>query len=272
MNGVAEQMIDVALLGAAIGCSTPTATEEVLHRGAGFERRGSWGDEALISLASDAVVALGPATGQPKIDALLGRVDDAAVAAERLMAAGIATRIVERGDNREVLLTDADGLAIRLVELSDPSADPAARGSNGLRLHHVSITTLDLPRSVAFYERHLGLRTVAAFPSKGAPSLVLMGDSVFDPATQTFVLEIIGPPHQPREVAAIARLGGPCFDHFCATTDDVATAHGACLAAGCRTSEAPDYVEEMGISLSYLYLPDDVELELMDALQPGVFS
>lgn len=265
-------MIEVSLLGAAIGCTRPEKTAAMLNDAAGFQAQGSWGDEVLLGLASDAVIGLAGTTTQPRIVALLGRIADADDAVGRLEATGVDAHLVAQGGHREVHLADADGLQVRLVELPDGLPDPTPSAPNGLRLHHVSIATLDLARSVAFYESHLGLRTVLSSPRPGEPSLVLMADSKFDPNVQNFVLEIIGPPHQPREIAAIARLGGACFDHFCATTNDVIAAHDDCVLAGCRTSEAPERVEEMGISLSYVFLPDDVEFELMDNLSPRIFS
>jgi catechol 2,3-dioxygenase-like lactoylglutathione lyase family enzyme len=135
----------------------------------------------------------------------------------------------------------------------------------GPHLHHVAITTDQLMRSSEFYERAFGLAVAYDYAGADEPAkLRFLADGQFVSGGHEFLLELMGPPFLDREAAAFDRWGGACFDHYCFTTGDPAELHAACLAAGCRSSEEPVFVEDFDLTLSYLFGPDDVEIELMD--------
>lgn len=216
-----------------------------------------------------ATVYLGALDGsRPAITAMVVSTDDLG-AAERHFVACRATIISEHPN--ALVLVDPDGLEVVVIDSSDTTA-PAERSNDRPHLHHVSITTEHLARSSNFYERVLGLVPVYDLGDGAEVKLRFLADSEVQHGGHEYLLEIMGPPFLDREQAAVKRFGGPCFDHYCFTTDDPAELHGHCVRGQFRTSEDPEFIEEFDLTLSYLFGPDDIEIELMNRPDPKTLT
>ncbi|MEZ5256261.1 MAG: hypothetical protein R2705_05055 [Ilumatobacteraceae bacterium] len=216
--------------------------------------------------AGDPVLANGTATIHVSANSGPGRITALVVAVDRFDAApaDLARRGVTATPRPDGTLSvvDPDGL-VTVVRPDDTSS--IGTREIGPHLHHVSITTDQLMRSSEFYERAFGLAVAYDYAEPDEPAkLRFLADPQFVNGGHEFLLELMGPPFLLREAAVFHRWGGACFDHYCFTTGEPVELHATCLAAGCRSSEEPVFVEGFDLTLSYLFGPDDVEIELMD--------
>lgn len=199
---------------------------------------------------------------------------------------------------------------VQPIDVSVPSPQRGERGD--LALHHVCCLTDDLARAQHFWATHFGLRTLYDFTaplspraqsdrntqhcqsvhhdryarhgqhdqsaqpdchdqSGGTKGFVLLGDAYFDSTTHEFTLEIIGGEHDAIDGPVFERRG-PCFDHICFTTSDVAEVWGRAVEVGVEPLSPPTYYPEYDATIGWLYDTDGTHIELMSTLPAEVLE
>jgi len=204
-------------------------------------------------------------------------VDDADAAFEELKAQGVevAWEPIQVMTMRQCGFRDPDGLLFEVYSNLDPEMPLAGPdldtppGPADLRVHHISILTPDLRRSLRFYAQVLGLKLVYEY-LKDDGGFVFLADAFFDPGRHNFMLEIIGPPHlEPREVELLEKHGA-CYDHLCYAADDVRGAWQAALDRGAENMADP--VKDYGIWIAWVKDADGSDVEIMDPIPDQIIE
>ena len=194
-----------------------------------------------------------------------------------------------------------EGLMIDLVQLMDAAVPRPVRGQRGeLALHHVCLLTRDLAAAEKFWTEHFGLVKTYDFTaplddpgsggrsdpgraatapdaplddsdSGGRKGFVMLSDSHFDRAGHEFSLEIIGGEHDSIDGPVMDRRG-PCYDHVCFTTDDVAGVWQRAVDRGVEPLSEPAHYPEYDTTIAWLYDADGTHVELMSTLDPELMA
>jgi catechol 2,3-dioxygenase-like lactoylglutathione lyase family enzyme len=175
---------------------------------------------------------------------------------------------------RQCAFYDDDGLLFELFScprgktMSTPDTKTPP-GPTELSLDHVSILTPDLRRAQRFYMEKLGLKPLMEYTEDDG-GFIFLTDSTFDPHTNNFMLEIIGPPHlEPRELVLLEKHGA-CFDHLCFSAEDVHAAWKTLLEKGVQKIADPVY--EYGLWMGWLKDPDGIEIEIMSPIPAEILT
>ncbi len=84
-------------------------------------------------------------------------------------------------------------------------------------------------------------------------------------------MEIIGGSHDSIDGPVMARRG-PCYDHVCFTTDNVAGVWQRAVSRGVEPLSEPAYYPEYGTTIAWLYDADGTHIELMSTLDPEMMT
>ena len=270
----------------ALGCETMERSR----------RRGAF-DVAYLGAGADVLVELQgrplPAESEEylarqgwSIERVALACDDAAAAHARLLAAGVKEAwapqpFVIDGTTLAVAagVWSPEGLMIDLVQLVDAAVPRPVRGQRGeLALHHVCLLTRDLAAAEKFWTEHFGLVKTYDFtaplddPGSGRrKGFVMLGDRHFDHAGHEFCLEIIGGEHDSIDGPVMDRRG-PCYDHVCFTTDDVAGVWQRAVDLGVEPLSEPAHYPEYDTTIAWLYDADGTHVELMGTLDPELMA
>lgn len=270
----------------ALGCETMERSR----------RRGAF-DVAYLGAGTDMLVELQgrplPAESEEylarqgwSIERMALACDDVAAAHARLLAAGVEEAwapqpFVIDGTTLAVAagVWSPEGLMIDLVQLVDAAVPRPVRGQRGeLALHHVCLLTRDLAAAEKFWTEHFGLVKTYDFtaplddPGSGRrKGFVMLSDSHFDRASHEFCLEIIGGEHDSIDGPVMDRRG-PCYDHLCFTTDDVAGVWQRAVDLGVEPLSEPAHYPEYGTTIAWLYDADGTHIELMSTLDPELMT
>jgi catechol 2,3-dioxygenase-like lactoylglutathione lyase family enzyme len=284
-----EGAMDARFWGVGLLCADLDASVQAYQRGLGSQVDArqpdpNLGSVAWVSSGCDVLVELLAAPLRPEhaarfarhgpcIDHITFAVGDLDLALANLTRRGVAVAWGERPlpYGRDAGFYDSEGAAFRVLEPRHPPAalPPQPEAATGPRLHHVSLLTTDLRRAQRFYTDLLGLRTLYEHHDKHTSSFVLLADAGYDDDRHTFVLEIMGPPSDDREIRITQRRGGPCWDHLGYTTPQITRAHAAAVAAGLRSTAAPARDQDLDITISWLHDADGNDVELMDPFPLG---
>ena len=270
----------------ALGCETMERSQ----------RRGAF-DVAYLGTGTDVLVELQgrplPAESEEylarqgwSIERVALACDDVAAAHARLLAAGVEEAWAPQpfeidGTTLAVAagVWSPEGLMIDLVQLVDAAVPRPVRGRRGeLALHHVCLLTRDLAAAEKFWTEHFGLVKTYDFtaplddPGSGRrKGFVMLSDSHFDGAGHEFCLEIIGGEHDSIDGPVMDRRG-PCYDHLCFTTDDVAGVWQRAVDLGVEPLSEPAHYPEYDTTIAWLYDADGTHIELMSTLDPELMT
>ncbi len=141
------------------------------------------------------------------------------------------------------------------------------------RVDHVGITVGDLPRSIAFYARHFGLRERARGTLDGAEVAAAVGVPgarltwvLLDGAGTTVELLAYAAPGDGAPYRLRSHDVGAA--HVCFLVDDVDAACAALRADGVRVLAAPVAPAGTGTAFAYALDPDGVTVELLERGRP----
>jgi catechol 2,3-dioxygenase-like lactoylglutathione lyase family enzyme len=165
---------------------------------------------------------------------------------------------------------DPDGLLFEVFSYPDPNmplAGPdlgAPVGPTSLRMHHISLLTLDIERAKRFYLEVMGLKPVYEY-RQGAGGFMFLADLYFDKKDHNFLLEIIWGPEgmEPREIVMLEKHGA-CYDHLCYVAEDVQGAWQAAQQRGAPNMADP--VQAYGMWIAWLKDADGNDVEIMNPL------
>lgn len=212
--------------------------------------------------------------------------DDAYRAYDELIAAGLESAwkpepFVVNGEPMAVAagLWSPEGLMIDVVQHLNVHVPRAPRGERGdLALHHACCLSPDLAAAERFWTTNFGLRKLYDFTAPLDDSgdgrtkgFIMLGDPFFDADGHEFTLEIIGGEHDSIDGPVFDRRG-PCFDHVCFTTADVAGTWNRAVEHGVEPLSEPTFYPEYDSTIAWLYDADGTHIELMSELPPEILA
>ncbi len=210
-------------------------------------------------------------------------VDDVRAAYDELITAGIPSAWEPEPfviDGVEIAVAagvwSPEGLMIDIVQHVNVAVPRPARGDRGdLALHHACCLTPDLAAAETFWTRHFGLTKTydftAPLPAGGTKGFVMLSDPDFDESGHEFSLEIIGGEFDSIDGPTFEQRG-PCFDHICFTTADVAGVWQRAVDAGVEALSEPAYYAEYDSTIAWLYDADGTHVELMSPVPEGLMA